>query len=230
MSAAAAGCASAPAGLIIAAPASGSGKTVVTLGLLRHWARSGLRVASAKVGPDYIDPAFHAAASGRPCFNLDLWATRPATVRAVAARLAEQAEIVVCEGVMGLFDGAVADCGSTADVAVLSGWPLLLVVDARAQAASAAAVVRGFATHRAGLGVAAVVFNRVGGERHAAAPQEKSSKASFRSRCTSPGVSLVRIFCRHSFSDTGGAPLCSAAKSNDQPRCLRAWREPMRTP
>jgi cobyrinic acid a,c-diamide synthase len=172
-----AGSASATPGLIIAAPASGSGKTVFTLGLIRHWARSGLRVASAKVGPDYIDPAFHAAASGQSCFNLDLWAMRPETLRAVTAQLAATGEVVVCEGVMGLFDGATADTGSTADLAVLSGWPVLLVVDARAQAASAAAVVRGFAAHRPGVGIAAVVFNRVGGERHAAILREACERA-----------------------------------------------------
>jgi cobyrinic acid a,c-diamide synthase len=166
-----------PAGLIIAAPASGSGKTVFTLGLIRHWARSGLRVASAKVGPDYIDPAFHAAASGQLSFNLDVWAMRAETLRAVQTRLAETSEVVVCEGVMGLFDGATADAGSTADLAALSGWPVLLVVDARAQAASAAAVVRGFATHRPDVGIAAIVFNRVGGDRHAAILREACERA-----------------------------------------------------
>ncbi|HYN40042.1 MAG TPA: AAA family ATPase, partial [Rhodospirillales bacterium] len=164
-------------GLIVAAPASGSGKTVFTLGLIRHWARCGLRVASAKVGPDYIDPAFHAAASGQPCVNLDLWAMRPATLAGAAARLALAGDIVVCEGVMGLFDGATVDTGSTADLAAASGWPVLLVVDARAQAASAAAVVRGFATHRPGLGIAAVVFNRIGGDKHAALLREACSLA-----------------------------------------------------
>lgn len=159
-------------GLIVAAPASGSGKTVFTLGLIRHWARSGLRVASAKVGPDYIDPAFHAAASGQHCLNLDPWAMRAETLNAAAARLEEAGDVVICEGVMGLFDGATVDSGSTADLAVASGWPVLLVVDARAQAASAAAVVRGFATHRAGLEIAAVVFNRVAGDRHAALLRE----------------------------------------------------------
>lgn len=155
-------------GLIVAAPASGSGKTVFTLGLIRHWARSGLRVASAKVGPDYIDPAFHSAASGRPCLNLDPWAMRPKTLVAAAQRLRRAGEMIVCEGVMGLFDGATVDTGSTADLATASGWPVLLVIDAHAQAASAAAVVRGFSTHRPGLGITAVVFNRVGSERHAA--------------------------------------------------------------
>lgn len=177
MSQAAGGGGAAPSGLMIAAPASGSGKTVFTLGLIRHWARSGVRVASAKAGPDYIDPAFHAAASGRPCFNLDPWAMRAPTLRTVAALLSEHGDVVVCEGVMGLFDGATANAGSTADLAVLSGWPVVLVVDARAQAASAAAVVRGFATHRPGLSIAAVVFNRVGGERHAAILREACESA-----------------------------------------------------
>jgi cobyrinic acid a,c-diamide synthase len=155
-------------GLIVAAPSSGSGKTVFTLGLIRHWARAGVPVASAKVGPDYIDPAFHAAASGRPCLNLDPWAMRDATLASAFDKLARAGEIIVCEGVMGLFDGATVDSGSTADLAIASGWPVVLVVDAHAQAASAAAVVRGFAMHRPGVSVMAVIFNRIGGERHAA--------------------------------------------------------------
>jgi cobyrinic acid a,c-diamide synthase len=102
-------------------------------------------VASAKVGPDYIDPAFHAAASGRLCLNLDPWGMRAATLSTAIGQLTPASEIIVCEGVMGLFDGATARQGSTADLAQATGWPVLLVVDARAQAASAAAVVRGFA-------------------------------------------------------------------------------------
>lgn len=155
-------------GLIIAAPASGSGKTVVTLGLLRHLANAGIAVASAKAGPDYIDPAFHAAASGRACVNLDPWAMPASMLRAAAAGLARSADLVVCEGVMGLFDGATAREGSTADLAAALGWPVILVVDAHAQAASAAAIVRGFAAHRDDVGVAGVIFNRIGSERHAA--------------------------------------------------------------
>jgi cobyrinic acid a,c-diamide synthase len=156
------------AGLIVAAPASGSGKTVFTLGLLRHLARSGIAVASAKAGPDFIDPAFHTAASGCACLNLDPWAMAPVSIAAAVARLAGGADIIVCEGVMGLFDGVTASAGSTADLAVRTGWPVVLIIDARAQAASAAAVLRGFATHRADVTVAAVVFNRVGSENHAA--------------------------------------------------------------
>jgi cobyrinic acid a,c-diamide synthase len=156
-------------GLIIAAPASGSGKTVVTLGLLRHLARSGHAIASAKAGPDYIDPAFHAAATGRPCINLDLWAMRPETLAGAANGLAANADTVICEGVMGLFDGATAapGSGSTADIAALSGWPVVLVIDAGAQGASAAAVLRGFATHRTDVAVGGVIFNRVGSPAHA---------------------------------------------------------------
>ncbi len=159
-------------GLIIAAPSSGSGKTVFTLGLLRALARRGLKVASAKVGPDYIDPAFHAAASGRPCFNLDAWAMRPAGLAARIAALGEDADMIVCEGVMGLFDGADVPAGeaagSTADVAALTGWPVLLLVNAKGQAASAAALVRGFAGHRPDVALAGVVFNQVGSPVHRA--------------------------------------------------------------
>ncbi len=158
-------------GLIIAAPASGSGKTVFTLGLLRALARRGVALASAKVGPDYIDPAFHAAASGKACLNLDGWGMRPATIAALAAELG-RADLVVCEGVMGLFDGADLPpgqpCGSTADMAALTGWPVVLLVDVRGQAASAAALVGGFLTHRADVPVAGVVFNRVNSPTHRA--------------------------------------------------------------
>jgi cobyrinic acid a,c-diamide synthase len=164
-------------GLIVAAPASGSGKTVFALGLIRHWTRSVVAVASAKVGPDYIDPAFHAAASGRPCLNLDPWAMRPETLAAAVGVLEQSGDIIVCEGVMGLFDGATVGEGSTADLAEATGWPVVLVVDVHAQAASAAAVVRGFATHRPGVSIAAVVFNRVASERHAALLREACALA-----------------------------------------------------
>ncbi len=159
-------------GLIIAAPSSGSGKTVVTLGLLRYLSQQGVKVASAKVGPDYIDPAFHSTASRRPCHNLDAWAMRPETLNGAAASVADGAEMVVCEGVMGLFDGAFVKAGesadgSTAHMAAISGWPVVLVVDARAQAGSAAAVVRGFASHRKDVRIGGVIFNRVGSDSHA---------------------------------------------------------------
>ncbi len=161
-------------GLIIAAAASGSGKTVFTLGLLRALRRRGLALASAKVGPDYIDAAFHAAASGRPCLNLDSWAMRPEHLAQQVAGLGQAADVVVCEGVMGLFDGADVDgdsdspSGSTAEVAARTGWPVVLLVDLRRQAASAAAVIQGFRHHRQDIDLVGVVFNQVAGPAHRA--------------------------------------------------------------
>jgi cobyrinic acid a,c-diamide synthase len=155
-------------GLILAAPASGNGKTLVTAGLLRHLRRRGLRVAAAKAGPDFIDPTFHALASGRPSVNLDPWAMRADTLAGLVTALEAAADIVLCEGVMGLFDGTGADgeAGSTAALAQITGWPVVLVVDARGQGASIAALLRGFASHRPGVPLAGVVFNRVASERH----------------------------------------------------------------
>jgi cobyrinic acid a,c-diamide synthase len=157
-------------GLILAAPASGSGKTLIAAGLLRHLSHRGRRVAAAKAGPDYIDPTFHAAASGRPCVNLDLWAMRPAILAGLVSELEAEAELVLCEGVMGLFDGTGPDgeAGSTAALARLTGWPVVLVVDARRQGASAAALIGGFARHDPELPLAGVIFNRVASSRHSA--------------------------------------------------------------
>lgn len=153
-------------GIIVAAPSSGSGKTVVTLGLLAALRHDGVAVASFKAGPDYIDPVFHASATGRACYNLDPWAMRPATIAGAVAEGGRDAELLIAEGVMGLFDGATADCGSTADIAKLTGWPVILVVDAHAQGASAAASVLGFSAFDGDIDVAGVIFNRVGSEKH----------------------------------------------------------------
>jgi cobyrinic acid a,c-diamide synthase len=159
------------AGAVIAAPSSGSGKTTITLGLLRHFSRSNVAVSSFKVGPDYIDPGFHAAASGRPCLNIDSWAMRPEMISSLFGQASSDADIVIGEGVMGLFDGAQTPpgipSGSTADTAALLNLPVILVVDAGAQAQSAAATVHGFATFRADMTVSGVIFNRVGSDRHA---------------------------------------------------------------
>ncbi len=153
-------------GIIIAAPASGSGKTVLTLGLLAHFAREGIKVAPLKVGPDYIDPAFHGRAVDGEGLNIDSWAMRPETQGTVAAIAGDGADMIVCEGVMGLFDGATPSEGSTADIAALTGWPVVLVVDARRQGASAAAVVKGFQDFRKEVHLNGVIFNRVGSQRH----------------------------------------------------------------
>ena len=157
-------------GLILAAPGSGGGKTLIAAGLLRHLSHRGRRVVAAKAGPDYIDPTFHAAASGRPCVNLDPWAMRPPILAGLVSELEAEAELVLCEGVMGLFDGTGPDgeAGSTAALARLTGWPVVLVVDARRQGASAAALIGGFARHDPELPLAGVIFNRVASPRHSA--------------------------------------------------------------
>jgi cobyrinic acid a,c-diamide synthase len=152
-------------GLLIAAPHSGSGKTLITLGLIRALRNRGMKVASAKVGPDYIDGRFHEAASGQPCINLDYWAMG---AQACKARLAEiDADLIIIEGVMGLFDGPDGAKGSTADLAEVLGLPIILVIDTAKQAQSVAAVVQGFSTYRPSLNIAGVILNRVASDRHA---------------------------------------------------------------
>jgi cobyrinic acid a,c-diamide synthase len=158
-------------GLIVSAPRSGSGKTVITLALLAALRRRGVAVRAAKTGPDYIDPGFHAAASGAASRNLDSWAMPPPLLDALVAEAAHDAEILVVEGVMGLFDGVAGPrgrCGTTADLAARFGLPVLLVLDVTGQSQSAAAVVRGFAAHDPAVRIAGVVLNRVGSERHQA--------------------------------------------------------------
>ncbi|SHJ10846.1 hydrogenobyrinic acid a,c-diamide synthase (glutamine-hydrolysing) /cobyrinate a,c-diamide synthase [Malonomonas rubra DSM 5091] len=156
-------------GLLIAAPSSGSGKTSLTLGLMAALRRSGATVAPFKVGPDYIDPGHHAAVCGRPSNNLDSWFCSREQVRATFATGCEGADIAIVEGVMGLFDGVSGadEEGSSAQIAKWLGLPVLLVVDARSQARSFAAVVKGFIEFDSQLNVAGVIANRVGSERHA---------------------------------------------------------------
>ncbi len=158
-------------GLIISAPHSGAGKTTVALALMAALRRRGLVVRAAKAGPDYIDPAFHAAVTGSASVNLDSWAMSGELLDALAAQAADGADVVVIEGVMGLFDGAVAAAGqrgATADLAAHFGLPVLLVLDVARQAQSAAALVRGFAAHDPAVKIAGVILNRVGSERHRA--------------------------------------------------------------
>jgi len=150
-------------GLILAAPRSGSGKTLITAGLARHLRRCGLRVAAAKAGPDFIDATFHTAATGKPCINLDVWGMRSATLASLVNELEATADIVLCEGVMGLFDGTGPDgeSGSTAELARLTGWPIVMIVDVRGQGASVAATLRGFSNHQPWLRLTGVIFNSV---------------------------------------------------------------------
>jgi len=157
------------AALIISAPRSGAGKTTVTLGLLAALRRRGVAVRAAKAGPDYIDPAFHAAATGAASQNLDTWAMRPALLDALAADAARDADLAVIEGAMGLFDGVPGEpgrSGAAADLAARWRVPVVLVLDVAGQSQSAAAVVAGFASHDPAVRLAGVILNRVGSERH----------------------------------------------------------------
>ncbi|WP_367348216.1 cobyrinate a,c-diamide synthase [Sphingobium yanoikuyae] len=178
-------------GLLVSAPASGTGKTTVTLGLLRALRDAGVTVQPFKCGPDYIDPAFHRVACGRPSFNLDSWAMDGALLDRVAAE-AGDADMIVAEGAMGLFDG-VAGRGATghgtaADVARRMGWPVLLVLDISGQAQSCAATALGFARFDPDVTIAGVILNRVASPRH-----ERLARAGL----TAAGIAVFGALPRH---------------------------------
>jgi cobyrinic acid a,c-diamide synthase len=153
--------------LVVAAPASGHGKTTVATGLMAALAARGLAVSGHKTGPDYIDPGYHALATGRPARNLDPVLCGEHRIAPLFAHGAAGADIAVIEGVMGLFDGRGSTAeGSTAHVARLLDAPIVLVVDAAAQGRSVAALVSGFASFDPGVRLAGVIVNRVGSDRH----------------------------------------------------------------
>lgn len=156
-------------GVMISAPASGTGKTTVMLGLARAYAEDGLAVQPFKSGPDYIDPAFHLAATGRASFNLDSWAMGPGLISALAGRAAG-ADLVLAEGSMGLYDSVATrgatGWGASAETAKMMGWPVVLVLDCSGQAQSAAAVAMGFRDYDPDLALAGVILNRVASARH----------------------------------------------------------------
>lgn len=154
--------------IIIAAPHSGSGKTTITLGIMECLKRRGLTVAPFKVGPDFIDPGYHRLICGRPSVNLDGWMCGSDFVQETFFHHAAGADIAVVEGVMGLFDGigGASEEGSTAQVAKLLGAPVVLVIDAKGQARSVAALVKGFAEFDPEVRVVGVIFNNVASENH----------------------------------------------------------------
>ncbi|WP_437114209.1 cobyrinate a,c-diamide synthase [Streptomyces syringium] len=154
--------------LVIAAPASGSGKTTVATGLMRAFADAGLAVSPHKVGPDYIDPGYHTLATGRPGRNLDAYMCGPQRVEPLFLHGAAGCDLAVVEGVMGLYDGASGqgELASTAHVAKLLRAPVVLVVDASSQSRSVAALVHGFASWDPEVRVAGVILNKVGSDRH----------------------------------------------------------------
>src|SRR6266536_47915 len=154
--------------LVVAGTHSGVGKTTVATGLMAAFAARGRAVAGFKVGPDFIDPSYHALATGRPARNLDAFLSGPELIAPLFAHGAHGADLAVVEGVMGMFDGAggAGELASTAQVAKLLRAPVLLVVDCGAMARSVAALVHGFASFDPAVDVAGVVLNRVGSQRH----------------------------------------------------------------
>ena len=181
--------------VVIAAPASGHGKTTVATGLLAAFAARGTAVAGFKVGPDYIDPGYHALAAGRPGRNLDPVMVGEDLIRPLFAHGAAGAELAVIEGVMGLYDGRVGagDTGSTAHVAALLDAPVILVVDAAAQGRSVAALVHGFRSF-GDVRLCGVILNRVGSDRH---------EALLREACEEVGTPVLGVLRR---ADAVAAP------------------------
>ena len=187
-------------GLLISAPASGTGKTTLMLGLLAAFRAQGVVVQPFKSGPDYIDPAFHAAASGRPSVNLDSWAMGPARIAGLAS-VAAGADLILAEGSMGLFDGVAkpgeSGSGASADIAQMMGWPVVLVLDVSGQAQSAAAVAKGFALMRPEMPFAGVVLNRVASPRHEALVRDGMQAAGIRVLGALPRRAAIELPERH---------------------------------
>lgn len=154
--------------LIIAGTGSGAGKTTVTLGLMRALAQRGLSVQGFKCGPDYIDPTYHTAVTGRASRNLDAWMTSPEYVRNTFEKASAGHDISIIEGVMGLYDGKdpLSNTGSTAEIALVTQTPVILVVDVRSMARSAAAIVLGFQQLEPELNIAGVIVNCCGSTGH----------------------------------------------------------------
>ncbi|MDE5551078.1 MAG: cobyrinate a,c-diamide synthase, partial [Bacteroidaceae bacterium] len=159
-------------GFLIAAPASGSGKTTIARGLMALFTQKGWVVQPYKCGPDYIDTKFHTAMCGRPSINLDTFMATDEHVRELFARYGQDADVCIVEGMMGLFDGYDRDRGSSAEIASVLGLPVVLVVDAKSAAYSVAALLSGFLRFREDVRIAGVIFNRVGSERHRTMLQE----------------------------------------------------------
>ena len=177
-------------GFILAAPQSGSGKTVITQALVRLLVQRGLDVVPAKVGPDYIDPQFLSLAAHETCINLDPWAMRKQSREMLLAQAQRPNAALIIEGVMGLFDGAADGSGSTADLAQELDLPVVLIVNAAKQSHSLAALVQGFCRFRPEIHIAGVVLNNVGSSRH-----ETMLRPALREHC--PETPIFGAIPRH---------------------------------
>ncbi|MGW0997885.1 cobyrinate a,c-diamide synthase [Streptomyces sp. NPDC002523] len=181
--------------LVVAAPSSGSGKTTVATGLMAAFAARGLAVSPHKVGPDYIDPGYHALATGRVGRNLDAYLCGPDLVAPLFLHGARGCDLAVVEGVMGLYDGAAGqgELASTAHVAKLLRAPVVLVVDASSQSRSVAALVHGFASWDPEVRIGGVILNKVGSDRH---------EELLREALDSAGVPVLGVLRRAAQVDT----------------------------
>jgi cobyrinic acid a,c-diamide synthase len=189
-------------GFLIAAPSSGSGKTTITLGLLRLFAQRGMTVQPFKCGPDYLDTMLHAMAAStgeasRPGLNLDTFMASKAHVRSLFARHAATAEISVVEGVMGLFDGAERSAGSSAEIAALLDLPVIMVIDGSKMAYSAAPMLYGYKNFDPSVNVAGVIFNCVGSESHYSYLEAAAKDAGVEPLGYLPRNSAITIDERH---------------------------------
>ncbi|MEV4558927.1 cobyrinate a,c-diamide synthase [Kitasatospora sp. NPDC049285] len=205
--------------IVVAAPSSGAGKTTVATGLIAALTARGLRVSPHKVGPDYIDPGYHALASGRPGRNLDAWMSGPERIAPLFAHGAAGADVAVVEGVMGLYDGAAGrgELASTAQVAKLLRAPVVLVVDASSQSRSVAALVHGFASWDPEVRLAGVILNKVASDRHETLLREALEEGS--------GVPVLGAVRRAQAVDTPSRHLGLVPAVERSAEALRAVRE-----
>ncbi|MEN7973169.1 MAG: cobyrinate a,c-diamide synthase [Verrucomicrobiota bacterium] len=177
---------SAPVAFVVSAPSSGTGKTTVTMGLIAALRKRGLKVQPFKSGPDYIDSAYHSKLAGRPCINLDCWMTPEQFVKETFSRHAHDADVVVVEGVMGLFDGAADGSGSTAQIAKLLDIPILHVINAGKSAQSAAAVLHGMESFDPDLKSIGAIFNNIASSGH-----WNSVSKTVANGCTAPALGYL---------------------------------------
>ncbi len=156
-------------GIIIAAPSSGAGKTTVTLGLIRALKNRGLNVQPLKSGPDYIDPAFHKIAAGKPSYNIDAWSMSDDMI-STHIDYGQDADLIIAEGAMGLFDGGAKShygrTGAVSEISSMTGWPIVLVMNVASQAQSAAAIAEGFSNFDPSVNIAGIILNQVASDRH----------------------------------------------------------------
>lgn len=215
--------------VVLAAPASGSGKTTLATGIMAALCSRGLRVAPFKVGPDYIDPGYHAKATGRAGRNLDPVLTSPELIGPLFRHGSAGCDIAIVEGVMGLFDGRIGSGdlaeGSTAQVAALLGAPVVLVVDVRGHSQSLAALLHGFATFDSRVRIAGVILNQVGSERHEHVLREACDRAGMPVLGVVPRNEDVALPSRHlglvtATEHTTGAEKAVTAMGELANRCI----------